>query len=257
MNIEFPNKTVVVTGAAHGFGRAIAVAFAQAMANVWACDVIPEELVETRHLCQSLGGRCEVRTVDVTDRDAVFAFVREVEASTPTGRIDVLVNDAGGVLGQVGKPLEQVTLAEWNSIIAVNLSGAFFMAQAAAPAMKAARAGRIVNISSGAGLGASLTGIQAYSAAKAGQINLTRQLCHELGPFNITVNNIAPGFVRSNPSTERQWMSYGEEGQQALVGRIALQRLGTPEDIAHAVLFLASDYAGWISGQVISVDGGK
>ncbi len=123
--------------------------------------------------------------------------------------------------------------------------------------MKAARTGRIVNISSGAGLGASLTGIQAYAAAKAGQINLTRQLCHELGPYNITVNNIAPGFVRSNPSTERQWESYGPDGQQALIERIALKRLGSPEDIAHGVLFLASDYAGWISGQVLSVDGGK
>lgn len=257
MNIEFPNQTVIVTGAAHGFGRAIALAFAQRGARVWACDIIPEELVETRRLCLDAGGHCDVRTVDVTDRAAVLAFVHEAEASAPHGRIDVLVNDAGGVLGQVGKPLEDVSEEEWNRIIAVNLSGSFYLAQAVAPAMKAARAGRIVNISSGAGLAASLTGIQAYSAAKAGQINLTRQLCHELGPYNITVNNIAPGFVRSNPNTERQWMSYGEEGQQALVASIALQRLGTPEDIAYAVLFLASDYAGWISGQVLPVDGGR
>ena len=129
----------------------------------------------------------------------VNAFVREAEAGAASGHIDVLVNNAGGVLGQVGQPLEDVTLEQWNAIIAVNLSAAFFFAQAAAPGMKAARAGRIVNISSGAGLGRSLTGIQAYAAAKAGQINLTRQLCHELGPYNITVNNIAPGFVRSNP----------------------------------------------------------
>ena len=100
--------------------------------------------------------------------------------------------------------------------------------------MKAARCGRIVNISSGAGLGISLTGIQAYAAAKAAQIGLTRQLAHELGPWGITVNNIAPGFVRSNPTTERQWESYGAEGQRALVDRIALERLGTPDDIAHA-----------------------
>jgi 3-oxoacyl-[acyl-carrier protein] reductase len=103
----------------------------------------------------------------------------------------------------------------------------------------------------------SLTGIQAYASAKAGQIGLTRQLAHELGPFGITVNNVAPGFVRSNPTTERQWQSYGEEGQEALVERIALKRLGSPDDIAHAVLFLASDYAGWITGQVLPVDGGK
>ena len=257
MNINFPDKTVVVTGAAHGFGRAIAVAFAQRGANVWACDLLAEELAETRQRCLDAGGHCQVRVVDVGDRDAVVAFVREAEASAESGHIDVLVHNAGGVLGQVGKPLEEVTVDEWNGILAVNLSGAFYFAQAAAPGMKAARSGRIVNISSGAGSGASLTGIQAYAAAKAGQINLTRQLCHELGPYNITVNNIAPGFVRSNPSTERQWESYGPDGQQALIERIALKRLGTPEDIAHGVLFLASDYAGWISGQVLSVDGGK
>jgi 3-oxoacyl-[acyl-carrier protein] reductase len=114
-----------------------------------------------------------------------------------------------------------------------------------------------VNISSGAGLGVSLTGIQAYASAKAGQIGLTRQLAHELGAFGITVNNVAPGFVRSNPSTERQWDSYGPEGQEALIQKIALKRLGTSADIAHAVLFFASEYAGWITGQVLSVNGGK
>jgi len=114
-----------------------------------------------------------------------------------------------------------------------------------------------VNISSGAGLGVSLTGIQAYASAKAGQIGLTRQLAHELGPFGITVNNVAPGFVRSNPTTERQWDSYGPEGQRALIERIALRRLGAPADIAHAVLFFASEFASWITGQVLSVDGGK
>lgn len=103
----------------------------------------------------------------------------------------------------------------------------------------------------------SLTGIQAYASAKAAQIGLTRQLAHELGPWGITVNNIAPGFVRSNPTTERQWQSYGEDGQRQLVERIALRRLGSPDDIAHGVLFFASDYAGWVTGQVLSVDGGK
>ena len=123
--------------------------------------------------------------------------------------------------------------------------------------MKTARGGRIINISSGAGLGISLTGIQAYASAKAAQIGLTRQLAHELGPWGITVNNIAPGFVRSNPTTERQWESYGESGQRELVDRIALKRLGSADDIAYAVLFFASEYSGWITGQVLSVDGGK
>ena len=255
MTFDFAGKTVVVTGAAHGFGRAISVAFAERGANVWACDVIDDELGETERLCRAYDGSCAARVVDVRDRDAVDAFVHDAEAAT--NRLDVLVNNAGGVLGQIGRPLEEVTPREWQSIFDVNVSGAFYFAQAVAPRMKAARAGRIVNISSGAGLGISLTGIQAYAAAKAAQIGLTRQLAHELGPWGITVNNVAPGFVRSNPTTERQWESYGEAGQRELVDRIALKRLGTADDIAHAVLFFSSDYAGWITGQVLSVDGGK
>jgi 3-oxoacyl-[acyl-carrier protein] reductase len=139
----------------------------------------------------------------------------------------------------------------------VNVTGAFYFSQAVAPGMKAAKFGRIVNISSGAGLGISLTGIQAYASAKAALIALTRQLGHELGPWQITVNCIAPGFVLSNPTTQRQWESYGEEGQRKLVENIALKRLGSPDDIANGVLFFASAEAGWITGQVLSIDGGR
>lgn len=255
MHIEFPGKTVIVTGAAHGFGRAISHAFAEHGATVWACDIVSAELEETRALCRENGGRCEVRTVDIRSRSAVFDFVNE--AAAETGRVDMLVNNAGGVLGQVGRPLEEVPEDDWHNIFAVNVDGAFFLSQAVAPGMKAAQSGRIVNIASGAGLGISLTGIQAYASAKAALINLTRQLAHELGAWNITVNCIAPGFVRSNASTEKQWQSYGEAGQQRLVDSIALKRLGTPQDIAWGVLFMASDYAGWMTGQVVSIDGGK
>jgi 3-oxoacyl-[acyl-carrier protein] reductase len=153
--------------------------------------------------------------------------------------------------------LEEVARRDWQAIVDVNLSGGFLMARAVAGSMKQARWGRIVNISSGAGLGVSLTGIQAYASAKAGQIGLTRQLAHELGPFGVTVNSVAPGFVRSNSTTERQWEAMGEDGQARLIQSIAMRRLGAPSDIAHAVLFFASDYAGWITGQVLSVDGGK
>src|SRR5262245_57844685 len=253
MNIDFTGRVAVVTGAAHGFGRAIALAFAERGASVWACDVVEDELRETHDLCVSAGGRCEVRVADVGDKSAVDHFVGEIAA----GGIDVLVNNAGGVLGQSGRPLEEISPRDWQSIFDVHVTGAFFMSQAVAPSMKAARYGRIVNSSSGAGRGISLTGIQAYAPAKAAQIGLTRQLAHELGPWGITVNNVAPGFVRSNAATERQWESYGAEGQRQLVDRIALKRLGTPEDIAHGVLFFASDYAGWITGQVLSIDGGK
>ena len=252
---ELTGKSAIVTGAAHGFGRAICVELAQHGAQVWALDIVGDELEDTARLCVQAGGRCQARVIDITDADAVQALVNEV--CQAHGQVDILVNNAGGVLGQVGQPLEAVTPAQWNAILAVNLSAAFHLCQAVAPGMKAARAGRIVNISSGAGLGISLTGIQAYAAAKAALISLTRQLGHELGAWDITVNCIAPGFVRSNPNTERQWQALGPAGQQALLKSIALRRLGTAQDIAHGVLFFAGDRAGWISGQTIAIDGGK
>jgi 3-oxoacyl-[acyl-carrier protein] reductase len=252
MNLRFDGKTVVVTGAAHGFGRAIAVTFAELGARVWACDILADELVETQRLC---GTSCETIRTDVGDPEQVRAAVKAAEQSSD--QVHILVNNAGGVLGQVGRPLEAISPEEWRAIFDVNVTGAFYFSQAVAAGMKRGKFGRIINISSRAGLEISLTGIQAYASAKAAQIGLTRQLAHELGPWGITVNNVAPGFVRSNPATELQWQSYGEAGQKRLVASIALKRLGTPEDIAHAVLFFASDYAGWITGQVLSVDGGK
>jgi 3-oxoacyl-[acyl-carrier protein] reductase len=248
MNIIFEGKVVVVTGAAHGFGRTIAEGFASRGARVHVCDVNSAGLEETARLC---GAKTTAHSLDVGNRVDVQALVPEF------GDVDILVNNAGGVRGQVGRPIEEISESDWQTIFDVNLSGAFFMSQAVAPVMKRRKTGRIVNISSGAGLGISLTGIQAYASAKAGQIGLTRQLAHELGPWGITVNNVAPGFVRSNPTTERQWDAMGEEGQARLLQNIALKRLGVPDDIAAMVMFFASDYAGWVSGQVISVDGGK
>ena len=222
-------RVAVVTGTAHGIGAAIAAGLREDGATVHEVDL---------------------DTCDITDGDQVRATVGAV------GHVDILVNNAGGVVGQVGRPLEEVSEADWHSVVDANLTGTFLMTRAVAPAMKQAGAGRIVNISSGAGRSVSLTGIQAYASAKAGQIGFTRQMAHELGPHGITVNCIAPGFILSNPTTERQWAGYGEAGQRALVERIALRRLGVPEDIAAGVRWFVSDAANWVTGQVISIDGG-
>ncbi len=252
LTLSLAGQTAVVTGAAHGFGRAIAKVLADAGATVWVGDVLEDELDETRKLC---GERCHARRLDVTDRAEVQAFMQAAQASG--GRLDILINDAGGVLGQVGRPIEEITASQWQAIFDVNVTGAFNCIQAAVPTMKARRYGRIVNISSGAGLRTSLTGIQAYASAKAAQIGLTRQLAQEFGPFGITVNNVAPGFVRSNPATERQWEFYGADGQKRLVESLYLKRLGSADDIAKAVLFFVSDLSPWVTGQILSVDGGR
>jgi 3-oxoacyl-[acyl-carrier protein] reductase len=252
MKVDFAGRTVVVTGGGHGLGRDMSRAFVSLGARVWTCDLSEENLAETRAMA---GSGCETRVMDVRDRKGVEAFVGE--ASRETGRVDVLVNNAGGVVGQVGRPIEEVALEEWQVIFDVNLTGAFNFSQAVTPGMKEGGWGRIVNISSGAGLRVSLTGIQAYASAKAGLIGLTRQLAHELGPFGVTVNCVAPGFVRCNPATERQWEAYGEEGQAKLMASIATRRLGRPEDISNAVLFFASEHTPWITGQTLSVDGGR
>jgi 3-oxoacyl-[acyl-carrier protein] reductase len=188
---------------------------------------------------------------DLTDPNAVN------DVFTAVGPVDILVNTAGGVVGQVGRPLEEVTADAWHAVVGANLTTMFLCTRAVVPAMKERRWGRIVNISSGAGLTVSKTGIQAYASAKAGQLGFTRQMAHELGPYGITVNCIAPGFILSNPTTQLQWESYGPDGQRALVAGIAMGRLGQPADIANGVSFFASEKSGWVTGQVIAIDGGS
>jgi 3-oxoacyl-[acyl-carrier protein] reductase len=249
MQITFPGKRILVAGAARGIGRAIAEAFAQRGAEVFAGDLLADEVARFAGPAAS-GGTIRAVAVDVTDPASVAAMVAEA------GAIDGLVYVAGGVRGQSPHPVEEVDPEDWRAIVDANLTGAFLCARAVAPVMKQAGQGRIIIISSRSGLATSLTGIQSYAAAKHGQLGLMKQLAAELGPHGVTVNAVAPGFMPTSPDYERQWAGYGEAGQKALIERVAMRRLGRPEDIAHAVLFLASDYASWITGQVLPVTGG-
>ena len=226
---DLSGRTAIVTGTAQGIGAGIAAALTQRGATVYGCDR---------------------DTVDVTDPAQVSEFVAEI------GVVDILVNNAGGVVGQVGRPLEEITDDDWRAVVDANLTSTFLCTRAVAPGMKERRYGRIVNISSGAGRSVSLTGIQAYATAKAGQIGFTRQTAHELGQYGITVNSIAPGFVLSNPTSIAQFERYGEEGQRRLIESIATRRLGTPDDIANGVLFFVAEESSWVTGQVLSIDGG-
>jgi len=242
MLIRYDGKRVIVAGAARGIGRAIVRAFAADGADVLACDRLVDEL--------EAGERIRALTVDVTDPASIDAVV-----AATGGRVDVLVYVAGGVLGQQPRPIEEVAPDDFSAIVDANLKGCFLFARAVAPAMKRAGGGRIVTISSRAGLATSLTGIQAYAAAKHGQVGLVKQLAQELGPFGITVNSVAPGFMATSPDYERQWNSYSEAFRQNFADRIAMRRMGKPEDIADAVLFLASERASWITGQILPVTG--
>src|SRR2546428_5076679 len=255
-NTRLEGNVAVVTATEHGIVRAICVEPAREGALVWACDILGADLEETRRSVESQATvRDHTAVVDVTDPAQVNAFVARI--ADAEGRIDILVNTAGGVAGQTMQPVEHVPDADWRRIFAINLDGAFHLTRAVAPIMKARQSGAIVNISSGAGRSHSLTGIQAYASAKAGLIGFTRQTAVELGPFGIRVNCVAPGFVRSNPTTEKQWEAMGAEAQRHFVESIALRRLGKAEEIARAVVFFASADASYVTGQTISVDGGK
>ena len=246
MQIRFDGKVALVTGAAQGIGHAIGRALRDAGAKVHLADIEAMKATERDFICHSadLGGRAAAA--------ALVNDVLEIE-----GRLDILVNAAGGVRGQVGRPIEDVSEGDWRTIFAANVDSAFWLAQSVSGPMKTNRGGRMIFIASGAGLRPSLTGIQAYTSAKHALVGLTKQLSQDLGRYGITSNAIAPGFVRSNPTTERQWESYGPEGQRRLVESIHTRRTGEADDIAHAAVFLASENAAWISGQILSVDGGR
>jgi 3-oxoacyl-[acyl-carrier protein] reductase len=249
LDTDFSSHVALVTGAAQGIGAEIASSFVDAGASVWLADLDADGVTDTAKRLDT-----EFFALDLSDEQATAKMVSSIAETS--GRLDIVAHAAGGVRGQVGQPVEEVSMDDWRKIFESNVDAAFCLARAVAPIMKGQEFGRIINISSGAGLRPSLTGIQAYAAAKHALSGLTRQLSLELGPFGITVNSVAPGLVLSNPSTRKQWASYTEEKQRAIVESTHTRRLGEPEDIAASVLFLASTSASWISGQVLSVDGG-
>ena len=246
---DFSDRVALVTGAAQGIGRAIATRLVKAGARVHVADINFEGLdavAESGAIPHHL---------DIGDRDACGQAVAAIVAAH--GRLDILVNGAGGSLGRGRGPIEEISESDWHAIFDANVNGAFWLSQACAPVMKKARYGRIVNIASGAGLRPALNGNQAYCAAKHAIVGMTRQLSFELGPFGVTVNAVAPGIVLSGPWARHQWESYGPEGQQRVIDSLHTRRLGEADDIAHATLFLAAEDSSWISGQILSADGGR
>ncbi len=234
-------KVALVTGAARGIGLAIAQHLARQDVQVIGVDQSPAASSEG----------IEIATLDVTDEAAVNAFAQDVIARH--GGIDILVNNAGISPKKDGRKfyLEEIELAQWNQVLAVNLSSIFMLSKAVVPSMKARGGGRIVNISSQAGRGRSDLTSSHYATSKAGVIGLTRSMAGELGKYGICVTAVAPGFITTDMSG-----AYSAQRIQAVVDSIPVRRAGTVEDIASAVAFLASDAAGFINGAVLDVNGG-
>jgi 3-oxoacyl-[acyl-carrier protein] reductase len=242
-------KVAVVTGAARGIGRASAIALAHRGYAIALADRLVAEMKDTAEEVRSLGVEAMMMPGSVADYSGVLEHGRSILAEW--GRIDVLVNNAG-----VSQPktLIEISEAEYDETIAINLKGCFAWCKAVAPAMLTQKSGRIINISSvSAHMGAGPNAVSrfAYCAAKAGVLGLTRALCKELAP-HVTVNAICPGSVRT-ALTEKLF----DQREEEIINAIPLRRIGTPEDIAEVVAFLATVSPNFITGEIIDVDGGQ
>jgi 3-oxoacyl-[acyl-carrier protein] reductase len=235
----------IVTGAARGLGRAIAVTLARAGAKVACIDVKAEWLTDTVQAIRTAGGTAEPLACDVTDSGRVGAVVEEVVKLW--NGLHVLVNNAGVTRDN---SILRMKDDQWDAVLNINLKGTFFFTRAAARPMMKGRHGRIINIASVSGLMGN-PGQANYSASKAGVIGLTRTVARELAGRNVTVNAVAPGFIATDMTA-----ALGEEIVQAVLKEIPLGRLGDPQDVADAVLYLASDAASFITGHILTIDGG-
>ena len=241
--MQLENKVAFITGARRGIGRAIALKYAQNGADcVLLARSAPDELAEE---IRGLGRRAVALACDVSDNDQVEAAVKQ--SMGEFGKIDVLVNNAG--IAQDGL-LIRMKLEQWQNVIDVNLSGAFYCTKAVARHMLKANAGRIINISSVIGQMGN-AGQANYAASKAGLIGFTKSIAKELGSRGITCNAIAPGFITTDMTSDMS-----EEAKTLLLQNVPLGTLGEPEDVAELALFLAGTGARYITGQVLNVDGG-
>ena len=242
MNIKLDGKVAMVTGSTRGIGRAIATALAGAGAKV---AVIGRDQAKAEQAAGEIGGGAKGFACDVTKQEAVEAAVAAIEKDL--GGIDILVNNAGVTKDNVFLRLQD---ADFDTVLEANLKGAFRTIRAASRGMMKKRWGRIINISSVVGLIGN-KGQANYAASKAGLIGLTKSMARELASRGITVNAIAPGFIETDMTS-----ALAPEQREALTKQIPMERLGKPEDVAAAVLFLASDSAAYITGQTLVVDGG-
>jgi 3-oxoacyl-[acyl-carrier protein] reductase len=238
-------KSALVTGAARGIGRAICVKLAAAGADIAGLDIDTSVLGETAALCEAAGAKFVALQADVADFDQVKAAVGETVSSL--GSLDILVNNAGITRDNL---MMRMSDEDWDLVLRINLKGTFNGIKAASRPMGKQRSGRIVNIASVVGIIGN-AGQANYSASKAGVIGLTKTAARELAKRGIGVNAVAPGFIQT-AMTEK----LTQEARDALATQIPFGRLGQPEDVADAVLFLSGPDAGYITGQVICVDGG-
>jgi 3-oxoacyl-[acyl-carrier protein] reductase len=243
-------RTVLITGAGIGIGRGCAAAFAAQGDHVIVTDVLEREGIETAKELRAKGASAEFRKLDVTNTAEANALVEAVEKER--GPLDVIVANAG-IAHRI--PLTTMTDELWDHTLDVDLKGMMRVVRAAAPSMRRAKRGAIVCIASVVGTAYGWNEHVPYSAAKAGVAGLVKGLAVELAPDGIRVNGVAPGFIRTAQTLDPV-NSVGEDGLKAVASRIPLGRVGEPADIADVVAFLASNQARYMTGQVVTVDGG-